>query len=87
MKDDLSLPDSSGSGRSLFCVSEKRTAIAAGDVCKGLGSLPTSGLGCDHLQALLATVTKPVSLTVLSVEVGEIELFSLKIQRDCGMLY
>ena len=44
--------------QALFCVSEKRTAIAAGDVCKGLGSLPTSGLGCDHLQALLATVTK-----------------------------
>lgn len=55
--------------QALFCVTEERTAIAGGDVCKGFGKLPTSRLRCDHLQALLATVIKSTSLTVLSVKV------------------
>jgi hypothetical protein len=47
-----------GSEARLRVCFEETSAIAAGDVCKGLGSLPTSGLRCDHLQALLAAVIK-----------------------------
>ena len=61
--------------QALFCVSEKRTAIAIGDVCKGLGSLPTSGLGCDHLQALLATIAFPTDSYFF------FRVFSREIQR------